>query len=75
MSGQDPPTLVIDGEVQIELPEDKITYSTLIMLSMMNDVERDLIHSFVAAIYNLRQTSSERLDNIEVWSKDDKFCN
>jgi hypothetical protein len=74
MSGQDPPILVIDGEVQFELPEDKTTYSTLIMLTMMNEAERDLIHTFVAAIYNLRQASSERLDNTETWFTDDKSC-
>jgi len=38
MSGDGPPILVIDGEIRIEVPEDKTTYATLIMLSMMNSV-------------------------------------
>jgi hypothetical protein len=57
-----PPVLIIDGEVQLQLPEHRTTYSALLMISMMNDAQRDLVHSFVAGIYNLGQIQSNYLD-------------
>jgi hypothetical protein len=42
MSGQDPPILVIDGEVQFELTE-KTSYLPL-MMSMANNSQHDLAH-------------------------------
>jgi hypothetical protein len=57
-----PPVLIIDGEVQLQLPEHRTTYSALLMISMMNDAQRNLVHSFVASIYNLGQIQSSYLD-------------
>jgi len=55
MSGQDPPILVIDGEVQFELPE-KTSYLSLMMMSMANNSQHDLAHAFVVDIYYLSQS-------------------
>jgi hypothetical protein len=67
MSGGDPPMLVINGEVRIEVPEDKTTYSTLIMISMMNNAKRNLVHSFVTDIYHLGQVKSDYLVFTDGW--------
>jgi hypothetical protein len=50
MSGQHPPVKIIDGEVQIELTENKTSCLPLMMTSMANNVQHDLAHSFVADI-------------------------
>lgn len=70
MKDHKPPILVIDGEVRIELPENRTTYSTLMMISLMNDAQRDLVHTFVAGIYNLGQVKSDYLDLTDIWFKD-----
>ena len=70
MDDDKPPILVIDGEVRIELPENRTTYSTLMMISLMNDAQRDLVHTFVAGIYNLGQVKSDYLDLTDLWFKD-----
>jgi hypothetical protein len=67
MSGDGPPILVIDGEIRIEVPEDKTTYATVIMLSMMNSAKRSLVHRFVSDIYNLDHVTSNYLVITDVW--------
>jgi len=62
-----PPVLIIDGEVQLQLPEHRTTYSALLKISMMNDAQRDLVHTFVAGIYNLGQVKSDYLDLRDPW--------